>query len=548
MRPRTRSFLWTAAVVAALFLVANGDSHAAQGLTERVSVDSAGNEANSYSSDPSISDDGRLIAFSSSADNLVTGDANRFCDRNSDNVFADDCGDVFVHDRVTGDTSLISVNSAGLQANKDSSHPSVSGDGRFIVFESNASNLVSGDIDCPDISVVSLASVPGRGCPDVFLRDRVSGITEQVSVNSAGEPADGDSVLPSVSDDGRFVAFASSNSSNLAPGAPSGVFVRDRQTSSTRFIANGGFPEISGDGRFVAFQSDTTDLVPDDTNDATDIFVYDMQTAQMERVSVDSSGDQATNADPLLGGWLASSFFPAISSDGRYVAFSSNASDLVADDANSMADIFVHNRETGQTVRVSVDGTGHEPDGSSYGTPSISGDGRFVAFHSFASNLVPDDTNACGFPDPRNCADVFVHDLQTGVTYITSLSSEGIHGNQDTTQPSISSDGQSVAFSSFASNLVTGDTATCLPPPHPTSCQDIFVREGLSTPAPPAPSATPVVIPTSPLSPAALPQTGGTVDHGDRPVLPAAATLGILLLSGFGLQLAKARLRGKRRA
>jgi len=94
MRPRTRSFLWTAALVAALFLVANGDSHAAQGLTERVSVDSAGNEANSYSSDPSISDDGRLIAFSSSADNLVTGDANRFCDRNSDNVFADDCGDV----------------------------------------------------------------------------------------------------------------------------------------------------------------------------------------------------------------------------------------------------------------------------------------------------------------------------------------------------------------------------------------------------------------------------------------------------------------------
>src|SRR6266508_2632853 len=128
MRPPLRSFVWNATLVAVLLFAVNR-AQAAQGTTERVSVDSAGNEADSHSFDPSISDDGRFVAFSSAADNLISGDANRFAD-------------IFLHDRETAETSLVSLNTTGLRANKNSSRPSISGDGRFIVFESDASNLV----------------------------------------------------------------------------------------------------------------------------------------------------------------------------------------------------------------------------------------------------------------------------------------------------------------------------------------------------------------------------------------------------------------------
>ncbi|MFZ1413730.1 MAG: hypothetical protein WAS73_04000 [Defluviicoccus sp.] len=396
---------------------------------ERVSIASGGQQADGNSGVPSISADGRFVAFWSDAGNLVLGDTN-------------EAWDVFVHDRQTGTTERVSIASGGQQADGNSVDPSISADGRFVAFESDAGNLVPGDTNAP---------------ADVFVHDRQTGTTERVSVDSAGNQADGSSGDPSISADGRFVAFVS-YASNLVPGdtnAPADVFVHDRQTGTTERVSVDsagnqadyrGFyvwsddPSISADGRFVAFTSRAGNLVPGDTNGAWDIFVHDRLTGKTERVSINSAGKQA---DDSSGG-------PSISADGRFVAFASWAGNLVQGDTNETDDVFVHDRQTGRTERVSIDSVGKQADGSSY-FPSINADGRFVAFFSAATNFVPGDTNESD--------DVFVHDRQTGTTERVSINSAGEQaGFLRSDPPSISADGRFVAFGSYASNSVPGDT------------------------------------------------------------------------------------------
>ena len=267
------------------------------------------------------------------ADNLVAGDTNGK-------------SDIFVHDRQTGATERVSVDSAGNQGDGPNSTPAISGDGRFVAFYSYASNLVAGDTNtCP-------GTLNDPSCPDVFVHDRQTGVTERVSVDSAGNQANGQSVGSA----------------------------------------------ISADGRFVAFLSLADNLVAGDTNGFEDIFVHDRQTGATERVTVNSSGGETTcDVPPNL-----CTSTGAISADGRFVTFSSKVSNLVAGDTNADYDIFVHDRQTGATTRVSVDSGGNEGNSSSFDL-DISGDGRFVAFDSFASNLVAGDTNGHG--------DVFFHDL-----------------------------------------------------------------------------------------------------------------------------------------
>ncbi len=412
---------------------ANG-TLAAPGATERVSVDSAGAQANANSGavSPAVSADGRFVAFMSFASNLVPGDTNGEWD-------------VFLHDRQTGATSRVSVDSAGGQANELSFLSSMSPDGRYTAFDSGASNLVAGDTN---------------GQADVFLHDRQTGTTERVSVDSAGGQGNGGSSGAFVSADGRYVAF-SSGASNLVPGDTNGVadgFVHDRQTgATTRVSVNSagvqgndwsGVEAINADGRHVAVVSDASNLVPGDTNGARDVFVHDRQTGATGRASVDSAGAQGN-------GWSVSA---DISADGRVVAFMSGASNLVPGDTNGVWNAFVHDRETGATSRVSVDSGGVQGnDITQY--PAISADGRYVAFESVASNLVAGDTKVCGLPPFEfNCADVFVHDRQTGVTSRVSVDSAGAQGNEGSNYPSISADGRYVAFVSVASNLVPGDT------------------------------------------------------------------------------------------
>ena len=345
--------------------------------TSRVSVDSAGMEGDYGSYGPSISSDGRCVAFNSDASNLVAGDANG-------------ATDVFVHDRETGQTTRVSVDSAGIEGNGQSGWASISGDGRYVAFSGYASNLVLRDTN---------------GRDDVFVHDRQTGETTRVSIDSAGQEGNDTSYAPSLGFDGRFVAFGS-QASNLVGGDLNGkpdMFVHDRATGQTTRVSvdsagnegndTSSFGSITSDGRWVTFGSFATNLVVGDTNGWHDVFVHDRQTGQTTRASVDSAGNQGNER----------SGNPSIAPNGRYVGFESLATNLVAGDTNGASDSFVHDMQTGQTTRVSVDSQGNQGNGTSV-RASMSSDGRYTAFSSKAGNLVPGDTN--------NLWDVFVRDRQ----------------------------------------------------------------------------------------------------------------------------------------
>ncbi len=434
------------AIVAGIILAASAATALAQS-TERVSVATGGGQSNSASDSPVTSADGRFVAFESIASNLVSGDTNGL-------------NDIFVHDRQTGATERVSVATGGTEANGVSYSAAISADGRFVAFWSNASNLVSGDTN---------------GTSDIFVHDRQTGTTERVSVATGGAEGNGSSTIPAISADGRFVAFVS-YATNLVAGDTNGyadVFVHDRQTGTTErvSVATGGTQgdnassdaTISPDGRLVAFDSVATNLVGSDGNSKRDVFVHDRQTGATERVSV-ATGGAEVNDD---------SYVPVMSADGRLVAFYSHASNLVSGDTNSKYDVFVHDRQTGTTERVSVATGGTEAIGGDSYAPSISADGRFVAFYSDATNLVSGDTNAA--------YDVFVRDRQAGTTERVSVATGGGQANSDSLYLAISADGRFVAFRSNASNLVSGDT---------NAAYDIFVRDrGTSGAAPLAPLA-----------------------------------------------------------
>jgi hypothetical protein len=384
-----------------------------RGLTARANVSTAGAVANNTSSLSSISADGRYVAFYSLATNLVAGDTNGVAD-------------IFVRDRLSGQTTRVSVSTAGAQGNGDSSGQSLSADGRYVAFASSASNLVSGDTN---------------GATDVFVHDRQTGQTTRVSVSSSGVQGNGSSVTPDISADGRYVVFQSL-ASNLVAGDTNGlgdVFVHDRLTGQTSrvSVSSGGAqgnnssntPSISADGRFVTFSSSASNLVAGDTNANTDVFVRDLQTGQTSRVSVASGGGQAN--DRSTGSHL--------SADGRYVAFLSFASNLVGGDTTNSSDIFIHDRQTGQTNRVDVASNGGQPSAGVSSWFSISADGRYVAFASYASNLIAGDTNGVG--------DIFVRDVVAGQTTRVSLFN-GSQAFSASDAPAISADARFVAYES----------------------------------------------------------------------------------------------------
>jgi len=431
---------WSVLVSVSCWLVAALTPAFAYDTTVRVSVSSAEGEGNDDSSGASISAESRFVAFQSYATDLVAADNNGV-------------GDVFVRDLLTGDTERVSVSSAELEGNSQSTSPSISADGRYVAFASYASNLAEGD---------------NNGAYDVFVRDRLAGDTERVSVSSAEAEGNSSSCYPSISADGRHVAFHSW-ASNLVAGDNNGVgdvFVRDRLTGDTERVsvssaeAEGSgsscYPSISADGRYVAFQSNASNLVEGDSNGVPDVFVRDRLTGDTERVSV-SSAEEEANGDS----WTLS-----ISADGRYVAFLSSAANLVEGDNNGTYDVFVRDRLTDDTERVSVSSAEEEANSNS-GAASISGDGRYVAFQSNASNLVEGDNNGW--------SDVFVRDRVAGDTERVTVSSAEAEGNNDSRLPSISADGSRVAFESAATNLVPGDT---------NGVYDVFVRGSLSYPVP----------------------------------------------------------------
>ncbi|MCY2990669.1 MAG: S8 family serine peptidase [Planctomycetota bacterium] len=383
-------------------------------LGQRLPTVTSRNRPNGH---PSLSADGRFVAFTS-------GNSNG--------------GDVFVFDRQSDSVERVSVANDGTAANGQSHDPSISADGRFVAFWSDAGNLVPND---------------RNGWEDVFVYDRVEHTVELVSVANDGTQANRDSRNPSISADGRFVAFWSS-ASNLIAGDTTngGVFVVDRKNASIERIsvaADGtpgdGWsqdPSISADGRFVAFQSYAANLVPGDTNDEADVFVYDRQNHTIERVSLASDGTAGNG----------NSGSPSISADGAYVEFVSRASNLVPGDKNGLEDVFVYSRQTHTVERISVSSDGTEGNSYSgeYGARvGLSADGRFVAFESMASNLVPGDTNGN--------RDIFVFDRQER-TIERTIADSGTQGNGSSDSASLSADGRFIAFASDASNLVYSDS------------------------------------------------------------------------------------------
>jgi Tol biopolymer transport system component len=365
------------------------------------------------------------VTFTTLANNLVSGDNNGF-------------QDVFVHDRQTGFITLESRSTGGTIGNGESRLSSLSADGRFIVFESSADNLVPGDTN---------------GTLDVFVRDRTTGQTSRVSVSSAGAQANGSSFQSFISGDGRFVVFVSA-ATNLVPGDTNGVadvFVRDRTTNQTTRVsvssagaeANSSsvLPHINADGRFVTFESDASNLVAGDTNGVFDVFVRDRTAGQTVRASVSTGGAQSNGASEA----------PNLSGDGRFVVFQSSANNLVGGDTNGVIDIFVRDLVANLTTRESVS-TGGVQGNADSAPGTLNGNGRFVAFGSSANNLVAGDTN--GF------ADVFARDRSTGQTIRASLGNDGSqpNGASNNFRLSLSSNAALLTYTSAASNLVAADT------------------------------------------------------------------------------------------
>ncbi len=414
-----------------------------------VSIDSAGGPGSANSSNPDLSGDGRLIVFQSSASNLVAGDTNS-------------ANDVFLRDTATGVTRRVSVDSTGAQANSSSDLPAISADGRYIGFQSDASNLVADDTN---------------GTTDAFVHDTLTGTTRRVSIATDGAQSDDFAFSPVLSANGRYAAFQS-YAGNLVAGDTNSsydVFVHDLVTATTTRISvdsNGnetsgdsGTPAISDNGRYIAFRSGASNVVADDTNGRPDIFVHDTATAVTSRVSVDSSESQSEGGAPTD---------PAISADGRFITFRSDASDLVPDDTNGAYDVFVRDTVAGTTAWVSVDSDEAEANDWSYSS-TISGDGRFIAFWSDASNLVAGDTNTTN--------DVFVRDTASGTTTRASVDFFGRQADGESRDVAVSADGTAVAFGSCALNLT--DTAGN------GFASDVFVR---ANPVPTVASIAPGVV------------------------------------------------------
>jgi Mg-chelatase subunit ChlD len=345
-------------------------------------------------------------------------------------------------------TQLVSISTSRAKGNGASLDAYVDADARRVVYHSDATNLAPGDTN---------------NLRDVFVRDRLNGTTTLVSASAAGTIGNGHSQDPAISKDGRYVTFRS-QANNLVSGDTNGtawdIFVKDLQTGAVERVsvssagaqANGASqnPLISADGRFVAFRSSATNLVSGDTNGQPDVFVRDRQTTTTTRVSVATGGGQAT------GGV---SDDPAISDDGRYVAFQSDATNVVAGDTNAKTDIFRHDRQTNTTIRVSVGTAGAQSNGVST-DPALSGDGSRVVWESIATNLVIGDTNGK--------EDVFVRLIGTGETIRVSVSSAGAQATSGSNDASLSTGGTKVAFYSTSTNLVSGDT---------NSRGDVFTRD-----------------------------------------------------------------------
>ncbi len=355
---------------------------------------------------PSVSADGRYVAYSAISDTTAPGLADG----------------VYRYDTVTGTRTLVSVALDGTYPDDTSGEPAISSDGRYVAFSSDATNLVPDDTN--DVT-------------DVFVRDMVTNTTTRVSVDPAGNEVQDPSYTPSISADGRYVEFTS-ESDDLSPkddNLDTDAYVFDRQTHAVTLASvvkgvQGDFgitdAVISGNGHFVAFTTDT-DLNAGDQNWSDDVYLKNLVDGTSVRISKPKKTDPEGG-----GGWSAS-----LSYDGRYVAFVGGSDIDNAADPYPGVDVFVRDTTLSTVTRVSVGPTNGFVDGFSF-DPIISSDGSRVIFESTA-NVTGTDTNGTKY-------DAFVRDLNVNRTYLVSTDMLLAQAPSDTRLASISGDGRYVAF------------------------------------------------------------------------------------------------------
>jgi len=390
------------------------------GVNAGISVNTSGGTPNNYSMKPSTSQDGRYIAYVSAATDVVSGDTNGQAD-------------IFLRDRLNGTTALVSVSSSGAQGNGASSRPQVSADGRYIVFDSVATNLVNSDTNARS---------------DVFIRDRVLNTTELVSKSASGVLSNDWSGEPDVTADGKHVVFNSYATNLVASPTPSfgGIYVKNLNNGTVTMLTQlagaaanktSATPSISCEGRFVAFASTANNLVSGDTNNPL---------KNKFRVYI---ADTLSGSLNYITGTADKSMQPGqISCNGSYIPFISSATNIVSGDTNLANDTFLYDRINAAFERVSVSSAGTEGNGEGYGeSMSVSNDGKYVTFATAATNMVSGDTNGK--------VDVFLRNRQAGTTELISMDSSSVFGNGDSFDASISYDGKYIAYTSQATNLVS---------------------------------------------------------------------------------------------
>ena len=376
-----------------------------------------------------ISQDGRITVFTTNYDTLVPGDNNGY-------------PDVFAYDKITKRTELISRGPGGTPGNNLSHRPSVSPDGRYVAFTSLAKNLLASP---------AAVACGGNPCTNIFVYDRLTKKHTLANLTSRGQRMNVEERMlfefgPILSRDGKTIAFTTEH-----PIVPSDtnnnldVAVRNLTTGITRIASTNSSGQtvtsgnneatMSYDGRYVVFAA-FSPLVPEDTNETFDVYRRDMLTGKVILISKTASGDIANRASNQA----------VISGDGQFVAYISRATNIVPDDTNENNDVFIYNVRTGTTQRINVSNQGDQAAGETY-YPDISYDGRYVVYGSMAQNLVPADTN--------DALDIFMYDRYANQTRRITRAYDGTQANGWSFFSSISGDGKTAAFTSYATNLTS---------------------------------------------------------------------------------------------
>lgn len=410
--------------LAALALAIQPVSATVPGVTEAVSVDSSGNYPNNTVQGIASSGDGRYIVFESNATNLVPNDTNN-------------ARDIFLRDTVNNTTTRVSIASDGAQANSDSFGEDVSYDGRYVVYSSYASNLVSNDTN---------------GKYDIFMYDTQNHTTTRVTQTSGGTQANAASSYPVVSADGRFVAFDSEafnldSSITTDPNQqPAGqqVFVKDMATGAINDVSNVAGVRINGmafvssiscDGGIIGFSSKASNLTPNDTNGYEDAFIANRVNGSniITNLTANGNGDSGTTA---------------VSCNGNQVLIGSSANNLVSGDTNGYLDGFVYDRLSQSLKRVSLTSTGSEAN-AAVNPVGISDDGRFIAIASSATNMVP------SYPSTASGA-VYIKDMRDGTLQAVNIKSDGTIANGSVGLTAMSADGQYISYLTSTTDLISG--------------------------------------------------------------------------------------------